>query len=63
MAAMLRSYPDLLLNPNFECGYSSGLEFKGHYQAPATLSDRNHRAYNGDSAAKMSVETANGITK
>ena len=52
--------PDpIIFNPNFECGYSSGWNLKVITGSTASISDSGATdAYNGDTAAKIVVETA-----
>ena len=57
--------PDpIIFNPNFECGYSSGWNLKVLTGSTASISDSGATdAYNGDTAAKIVVETAIGYNK
>jgi endoglucanase len=57
--------PDpIIFNPNFECGYSSGWNLKVITGSTASISDSGATdAYNGDTAAKIVVETAIGYNK
>ena len=57
--------PDpIIFNPNFECGYSSGWNLKVVTGSTASISDSGATdAYNGDTAAKIVVETAIGYNK
>ena len=57
--------PDpIIFNPNFECGYSSGWNLKVLTGSTASISDSSATdAYNGDTAAKIVVETAIGYNK
>ena len=57
--------PDpIIFNPNFECGYSSGWDLKVLTGSTASISDSGATdAYNGDTAAKIVVETAIGYNK
>jgi endoglucanase len=57
--------PDpIIFNPNFECGYSSGWNLNVIAGSTASVSDSGATdAYNGDSAAKIVVETAIGYNK
>ena len=54
----------IIFNPNFECGYSSGWNLKVITGSTASISDSGATdAYNGDTAAKIVVETAIGYNK
>ena len=57
--------PDpIIFNPNFECGYSSGWNLNVIAGSTASISDSGAtEAYNGDTAAKIVVETAIGYNK
>ncbi len=57
--------PDpIIFNPNFECGYSSGWNLKVITGSTASISDSGAtEANNGDTAAKIVVETNIGYNK